>query len=1125
MKRLEFRFSFAVPLMIVMFGVMSCGSNSELTSVDGNISSSALSETSSVENLIHSKAYTGSLIIFVDEKLEPELSVDKELTTKKLESAPALAELQGILNRYPSAVLNYALTTKMIEGEEASNNTDASLGNRKERQFYRIEIENPEEAAQLFQELNRSAAITYISPTVIDAPSSMTLLTMHQGYLRVGSGLNAENAWRRGARGQDVIVVDHEHGMNFGHQDLGLNFSRFFPEADPNVPTGGNYTNDPECFPGHYERLDCLDWIRHGTAVSGIIAAKDVPGKEGGVTGLAPDVKFLAESMSASGAYEGLIVTSDDIYPPWNPNDMRYSVDTRNSAYDIEPGTIWLIEVQKAWVGSPTDCRIENGQPLCGPPCTPAEQQQGRCSRCSTQQANQLNCRACVGGPAQQLRCMPSPIEPIDFWAIHDAIEYWVTVITGAGNGSTNLEDLDTIASGSGRNYINFANADTGTRINGRLVENSGAIVVGATEGSNKLPTTWTNCGDRIDLFAWGQGVVTTGYNPSPPTSPETDQDWMSSMSPSPARPQQIDSYFVNTFGGTSSAAAMVAGAAALVQSYAKQRMGAPTRFLMPEKIKEFLITSGDAVLAYPDTSPCFTPANRVPRGRQPNVDVALNRVDTFLNGLSNGVNVAYQKVRQGQQLTMTEYDTLRGAGVGLVCWRQEPHRSDAACPEEKIWPRWRVARSLDFDGDGRADLVSWKHPSGAGQLGEWKLDLSSQENGVEARDSRNDNYGAWDKTLTYNAFQSKFVLPYVHDMNNDGRSDFVVYDKEFGRVYIAYMETSLLNASTQSLGWDEVLQYNWTDELELNPRQSRISRPLFEDYNGDGWIDIAIACSDGMWRIDHSDEGAFDGVWDLERNFLMLDHSPINRTDTFSADGVARQVPGWAYLPFTIGSRISPNNVTGTGYASTPPYVAFKIPDGISEAGRIVEYNLYDPDPYFDVMSNRPHHFDGNDFIPFQFYTGESSLDIGLRSTSSQTWDVFRVNDPQQNLNPLGPDNVYGGLDCRPVIADFDGDNFDDRAVSCPNEWRIVYSTDINQSSDDDVFTSQIGSDRVRRIGLGYDQNTLNLPGRPYVGGITYERVWELINYSLATNPTLEPVIPVDMTTYNACIGTNGCH
>ena len=99
----------------------------------------------------------------------------------------------------------------------------------------------------------------------------------------------------------------------------------------------------------------------------------------------------------------------------------------------------------------------------------------------------------------------------------------------------------------------------------------SGAIMVSAGEWKEDLGgfqrAGLCNFGSRVDCFSWGEAVVTLG----PPGA-----------APDPTMPAG----YVSTFNSTSSAAAIVAGCAALVQSLARRAGQAP---LHPEQVRGLL--------------------------------------------------------------------------------------------------------------------------------------------------------------------------------------------------------------------------------------------------------------------------------------------------------------------------------------------------------------------------------------------------------------------------------------------------------------------------------------------------------------------------------------------------------
>ncbi|MCY1021608.1 S8 family peptidase [Pyxidicoccus sp. MSG2] len=127
------------------------------------------------------------------------------------------------------------------------------------------------------------------------------------------------------------------------------------------------------------------------------------------------------------------------------------------------------------------------------------------------------------------------------------AVEYWqaeydiirnatangVIVVEAAGNGSANLDA-----------------AAYGGRFN-RATRDSGAIIVGASTATTRVPMCWTNFGDRVDVHGWGERVASMGYG-----------DLFGST-------LGVNQYYTATFSGTSSASPIVTGAAASAQGVA----------------------------------------------------------------------------------------------------------------------------------------------------------------------------------------------------------------------------------------------------------------------------------------------------------------------------------------------------------------------------------------------------------------------------------------------------------------------------------------------------------------------------------------------------------------------------
>jgi hypothetical protein len=145
----------------------------------------------------------------------------------------------------------------------------------------------------------------------------------------------------------------------------------------------------------------------------------------------------------------------------------------------------------------------------------------------------------------------------MEYWqanydAIATATANGVTVVEAAGNGSA---DLDSSAYGGAFN---------------RGVRDSGAIVVGASTATTRVPMCWTNFGSRVDVHGWGENVTTLGYG-----------DLFSSGE---------DQYYTSFFSGTSSASPIVTGAAISLQGAALARGTGP---LDPRYIRQVLASTG----------------------------------------------------------------------------------------------------------------------------------------------------------------------------------------------------------------------------------------------------------------------------------------------------------------------------------------------------------------------------------------------------------------------------------------------------------------------------------------------------------------------------------------------------
>lgn len=124
--------------------------------------------------------------------------------------------------------------------------------------------------------------------------------------------------------------------------------------------------------------------------------------------------------------------------------------------------------------------------------------------------------------------------------------------VEAAGNGEQNFDDPV---------YQNLFN---------REFRDSGAIICGATHGSDLEPAWFTNYGQRVDLHGWGYSVVTTGYGD---LQGGDETEW-----------------YTAGFSGTSSASPIVTGSVAVLQGLVKAAYGIP---LNAKLARDILVATG----------------------------------------------------------------------------------------------------------------------------------------------------------------------------------------------------------------------------------------------------------------------------------------------------------------------------------------------------------------------------------------------------------------------------------------------------------------------------------------------------------------------------------------------------
>jgi hypothetical protein len=465
--------------------------------------------------------------------------------------------------------------------------------------------------------------------------------------------------------------------------------------------------------------------------------------------------------------------------------------------------------------------------------------------------------------------------------------------------------------------------------------------------------------------------------------------------------------------------------------------------------------------------------------GMQPRIDVAMGMVDTQWATWST----AYPKLLTNTQFTQQEILDSRADGLGIICKPNDPQNSDPCCPDDGIFePGTEIAEALDFDGDGRADLVQWTR-------GHFKIDLSSYAGDV-------DGFGAWDVIINYPIINSDVVWPYVEDINSDGREDLVLYDKEHGTWYISYTTSAMLSGSGFQ-GWDHIIQTNVNDTREMDPLQSMYCRPHPGDYDGDGYVDLAVACSDGIWYIEYS-PGITDPMTSHVVDWPASTSIVYDREVQYLTPADMQGFPGWAFTT-SITDFLNRSQAD----------IVFRYPEGHTLAGSVVIKPS--PDFAWDELELVSVDFGGSEQILLLdgYVSGIPSISIKradgrwLRSTPVDFW---------QTLEEPPPAGIYGGIDCHPVVADFDGDGQTDPTVMCPDEWRIAYSGDAYPQFKNNLpFYRAVDT-------LTYDTGKFTLPGRSYSGGVSYETTQQILGWYQAYYPNDPPPIPVDMVTISAC-------
>lgn len=154
----------------------------------------------------------------------------------------------------------------------------------------------------------------------------------------------------------------------------------------------------------------------------------------------------------------------------------------------------------------------------------------------------------------------PCEVDPAVFAAILRVVARGIIVVEAAGNGGRDLDDYRGLR---GRQIL---------KRDGEAFRDSGAILVGAgTSGVPHSRMPFSNYGSRIDCYAWGENILSTG-----------------GVDLEPGKLRILDDRPYASYGfqgGTSGAAAIIAGVAASLQGIAQMKHGRRFRPMQMRRI------------------------------------------------------------------------------------------------------------------------------------------------------------------------------------------------------------------------------------------------------------------------------------------------------------------------------------------------------------------------------------------------------------------------------------------------------------------------------------------------------------------------------------------------------------
>lgn len=185
---------------------------------------------------------------------------------------------------------------------------------------------------------------------------------------------------------------------------------------------------------------------------------------------------------------------------------------------------------------------------------------------------NDLDCTCETGDGTEHSQCGLVPVEYANdvYDAVVAASAAGLIVVEAGANGEADLDHA---------------------RYRGRFdrhQRDSGALIVAGGRSSSRSRRCSSDHGDRIDLHAWGENVVTAGYG----TADETCDDNPTCLGPSQVRVNGDDTnqWYTTFFNGTSAASPIVAGAVVAVQGVQFANNNPPLNWL---EMRQLLSSTG----------------------------------------------------------------------------------------------------------------------------------------------------------------------------------------------------------------------------------------------------------------------------------------------------------------------------------------------------------------------------------------------------------------------------------------------------------------------------------------------------------------------------------------------------